>query len=284
MKRKIIQINEKKCNGCGECIPNCPEGAIQMIDGKARLISDLFCDGLGACIGKCPVGAITVEEREAEAYDEEKVMRNIVKQGANVIKAHLDHLRAHGEEGYLKTAVEFLRREGIGIPEDGTGEQKNERPEEKFSGCPGSRTMRLSKKSPAISGKRGDGSSELGQWPVQLHLIPAAAPFLKKKDLVLSADCVAYSLGDFHGNYLKGKALAIACPKLDTGREVYLEKLVSMIDGALINTLTVMIMEVPCCGGLLALAEEAVGRAQRKVPVKKIVVGINGDVKEEKWI
>ncbi len=115
-KRKIIKIDEKKCTGCSLCIPNCPEGALQMIDGKARLISDLFCDGLGACIGHCPEGAITIEEREAEPYDEKKVMENIVKQGKNVIKAHLEHLKGHGETEYLKQAIQVLKKKGIENP------------------------------------------------------------------------------------------------------------------------------------------------------------------------
>jgi ferredoxin len=140
-KRKIINIDEKKCNGCGLCIPNCPEGAIQIIDRKARLISDLFCDGLGACLGHCPQGAISTEEREAQAYDEAKVMANIVKQGPNVIKAHLKHLKEHNELGYLKQAQDFLSEHKIGIPQESSCGHD----QELSAGCPGSRSMDLRK-------------------------------------------------------------------------------------------------------------------------------------------
>jgi ferredoxin len=232
MKRNIITIDQEKCTGCGLCIPNCPEGALQIIDSKARLLSDLFCDGLGACLGHCPEGAITIEEREAEDYDERKVMGNVAKQGPNVIKAHLDHLLSHKQDDYVKQ-------------------------EETKSGPQG---------------------SELRQWPVQMHLISPMAPYFQKSDVVLAADCVAYALGDFHSAWLKGKSVAIACPKLDEGKEVYLEKLVALIDKASINTLTVMTMEVPCCAGLLRLAQEAAGQASRKIPIKSVVVGIEGGI------
>jgi ferredoxin len=135
-KRKIISINEELCNGCGNCVPNCPEGAIQIIDGKARLISDIFCDGLGACLGECPVGAITVVEREAEEYNEKKVMENIIKQGENTIKAHLQHLLDHNEMGYYNEAIEALKEKNIKIPEL--------KKENSFCGCPGARTIDFS--------------------------------------------------------------------------------------------------------------------------------------------
>lgn len=281
MKRKIIKINEDKCNGCGKCIPNCPEGALQIIDGKARLVSDLFCDGLGACIGHCPEGAIKTEEREAEAYDEQKVMENIIKQGPNVIKAHLKHLRDHGESEFFQQAVMVLRSKGIDVP---LLMPENEKGDKHPSGCPGARVMDFAgekDETPEESGKR---NSHLKQWPVQLHLTPPTAPFFQGADLVLAADCVAYSIADFHKDYLEGKALAIACPKLDSEQIIYEQKLISMIDDAKINTLTVMIMEVPCCSGLLALAKEAAGKAARKIPVKRIVVGIKGDIVSEEWM
>ncbi len=274
MKRQIIQIDESKCNGCGLCIPNCPEGALQVIDGKVRLISDLFCDGLGACIGHCPEGAITIEEREAEAYDENKVMKNIIPQGKNVIIAHLRHLMEHGEKEYLQKALDTLKEENIMIPE------------ERYNGCPGTKSINLSENNAENNREPDTGPvrSELINWPVQMHLISPRAPYFKGKDVLLSADCAAYSLGDFHRRYLKGKSLIIACPKLDTGQEIYLEKLTALIDMAKINTLTVMTMEVPCCNGLLNLAQRAVAGAEGKIPLKWIVVSVGGEVLKEEWV
>jgi ferredoxin len=275
VKRKVIKIDESKCNGCGLCIPNCPEGALQIIDGKARLISDLFCDGLGACIGHCPEGAIKIEEREAEPYDERKVMENIIKGEINVIKAHIEHLKEHNEAEYLKEALAILKEKGIDLPMEDKSKEFNS---PKACGCPGEKIMDFGK-------KEAQGmESELRQWPVQLHLVSPNASYFKQKDVVLAADCVAYALPNFHNDYLKGKSLAIACPKLDDGLEVYLEKLVALIDQAKINTLTVMVMQVPCCGGLVHLAKKALSSASRKIPIKVIVVGIKGEIIKEDWI
>ena len=284
-KRKIIKIDTEKCNGCGLCIPNCPEGALQMIDGKARLISDLFCDGLGACIGHCPEGAITFEEREAESYDEKRVMENIIPQGANVIKAHLEHLKDHGEHEFLKQAVMVLKTNGVEIP-DGILNKGGENMEAKqFSGCPGARVMDFSSSGePKQGSETGERFSQLRQWPIQLHLVPPGAPYFKGKDVVLAADCVAYALADFHKDYLSGKSLAIACPKLDSDQEIYVDKLVMMIDESKINTLTVMTMEVPCCTGLLMISKTAASKAERKVPLKHIVVSIKGEILTEEWV
>jgi len=153
---------------------------------------------------------------------------------------------------------------------------------EKFCGCPGA-GMKDFREKPAAVEESGKRASQLRQWPVQLHLVSPMAPYFQKADVVLSADCVAYTLGDFHKDYLKGKGLAIACPKLDDGQEVYVEKITSLIDDAMINTLTVMIMQVPCCGGLLAIAQEAAKKAKRKIPIKAIVVGLQGDILSEQW-
>jgi len=282
-KRKIIEIDEEKCNGCGVCIPNCPEGAIQIIDNKARLISDIFCDGLGACIGNCPQGAISTIEREAEPYDEKKTMReNIIKAGENTIIAHLKHLNDHGETKYFKEAVEVLKEEGIEIDLD---KEICDKEEGKLPcGCPGSSVKDFSDECSCEVDESGTRVSQLRQWPVQLHLIPPNAPFLQGKDVVLVADCVAYSLADFHKDYLKDKNIAIACPKLDSNIDLYVEKLTSFIDDAKINTLTVMTMEVPCCNGLLGLAKKAMENASRKIPVKSIVVSIKGQILKEEWI
>ena len=280
MKRSVIRIDEEKCTGCGQCVPNCPEGAIQIIDGKARLVSDLFCDGLGACIGHCPEGAITVEEREAEPYDERRVMENIVQAGPNTIRAHLDHLREHGQDDFLKQALDYLEENHIPVP--GGKEEKMSTPH--FSGCPGSKAMAFAREDAAAEALEGKRPSQLSHWPIQMHLISPNAPHYQGADLLLAADCVAYALGDFHKDYLKGKALAIACPKLDEGQEIYLEKLKALIDVAKINTLTVMIMQVPCCGGLLRLAQKAVEESSRKIPVKNIVVSLQGEILKEEWV
>lgn len=277
MKREIITIDEEKCTGCELCIPNCPEGAIQIIDGKARLISDLFCDGLGACIGHCPEGAITIEKREAEPYDEKKVMENIIKQGENVIRAHLKHLKDHGEQQYLDEAIEVLKEKNVEVPPVESEQQIH-------SGCPGAKAMTFSAAGESVETVGEKRRSELTHWPVQLHLIPPMAPHFQGRDILLSADCVAYSVGDFHRDFLKGKAVTIACPKLDDGQDVYLDKLVALIDTSKINTLTVMTMEVPCCGGLVNLARQAAADASRKIPIKSIVISIQGEILSEEWV
>jgi len=278
-KRKVIKIDEEKCTGCRLCIPNCPEGALQIIDGKARLISDLFCDGLGACIGHCPEAAIIIEEREAEDYDEGKVIENIIKQGKNVIKAHLKHLKDHNQDEYLKQALDFLKEKEIDISPEEISKDKGE-----FSGCPGSKVMEFSRDTEDESSQEGKRSSQLRQWPIQLHLVPTIAPYFQGKDVVLSADCIAYTLGDFHKDYLKGKSIAIACPKLDSKLDVYINKITSLIDDAKINTLTVMTMEVPCCSGLLHIATEAAKKASRKIPLRSINVSIHGEILQDEWI
>ena len=283
-KRKIIKIDENKCNGCGECIPNCPEGALQIIDNKARLISDLFCDGLGACIGHCPQGAISIEERDAKEYDEKQVMENIITQGDNVIKAHLMHLKEHGEKELLRQAIEVLKEKGIKLPSLGTLEKGSCPSLAGSGGCPGSKVVDFTQNDQASTDEEGKRSSQLRQWPIQLHLVPPQASYFKDADVVISADCVAYTLADFHKEYLKGKSLAIACPKLDSGLDIYVEKIRALIEEANINTLTVLTMEVPCCMGLLEVVKKAASNARRKIPIKHIVVSIKGEVLEDNWL
>lgn len=277
MKRNIISIDEQKCNGCGLCIPNCPEGAIQIIDNKARLVSDLMCDGLGACLGHCPQGAIKVIEREAESYDERKVIVNIVKQGPNTIKAHLHHLKEHGQTEYLKEAVKFLQENGIEVPEIESGPSAKP-----FSGCPGAKSISFQKAEHAET--EGPIGSELTHWPIQMHLLSPDSPHFRNSDLVLAADCVAFSFGDFHRKLLKGKTLGIGCPKLDQNQEIYLEKLIALIDIARINTLTVVIMQVPCCRGLLNLSRNAIAAASRKIPLNCVVISMQGEILNEEWV
>ncbi len=231
MKRDILKIDEDLCTGCGQCVPNCHEGALQVIDGKVRLVSELMCDGLGACIGHCPEGAITIETREAEPYNETKVMEQM-----------------------------------------------------KNSGCPGSRAVVIERPQDDSRTVSPDQPSELRQWPVQMHLLNPNAPYLRGSDLLLAADCVAFSMGNFHSRYLKGRSLAIACPKLDYGPDIYIEKLTAMIDVAGINTINVMMMEVPCCGGLLQIVKNALSKASRKVPVKEMIISLSGEVLNEEWV
>jgi len=281
MKRNIVKIDEEKCTGCGVCIPNCHEGALQIIDEKARLISDLFCDGLGACLGHCPEGAITIEEREAEPYDEKKVMDIIVTQGENTIKAHLSHLKDHGEMGYYNEALDYLNDHNIKIQT----EQKMEHQHEHHGhGCPGSREISFNTTDNQNTQVAGDVPSQLRQWPVQLHLLNPSAGYFKNADVLLAADCVAFAVGNFHNDFLKGKTLAIACPKLDSNMESYVEKITGMINTAQINTLTVAMMEVPCCGGLLGMAKAAAAEATRKIPIKAVYVSIQGKIIKEEWV
>ena len=312
MKRQIIQIDEDKCTGCGICIPNCHEGALQMIDGKARLISDLMCDGLGACIGHCPEGAIEIIEREAQPYDEIAVIEEMVKKGKNTVIAHLNHLKDHKEFGYFKQGVHWMidHKSEISFDVDeviSIVKQENKEKEESNScdcgshnepkhnhhhhehahhggGCPGSMAQTIEKSEPIENNISRNQPSELTQWPVQMHLVNPAASYFQNSDLLLAADCVAYSMGNFHSKYLKGKSLCIACPKLDSNTDVYVQKLISLIDDAKVNTITVMKMTVPCCGGILQMAKIASQQASRKVPIKSITVDVNGEIAQEEWV
>ncbi|HEX37859.1 MAG TPA: 4Fe-4S dicluster domain-containing protein [Candidatus Cloacimonetes bacterium] len=272
MKRKIISIDEDKCNGCGQCIPNCPEGALQIIDGKARLVSDLFCDGLGECIGHCPEDAISVEEREAEPYNEKKVMDNIIKAGPNTIKAHLKHLKDHGEEEYFNKAVEVLREKDISVPELAHKEKL-------ACGCPSTMAQSLNNQ----ENNKADTSavsvcSQLNQWPVQLKLVNPYAPYLDNADLLIAADCCAYAYGNFHQKFIKDRITIILCPKLDIGIEQYIEKLALIFKNNTIKSITVARMEVPCCGGIEKIVEAALHQAGRSSMVKLNVISVSGEI------
>lgn len=279
-----------------------------MIDGKATLVSELMCDGLGACIGHCPVDAITIEEREAEAYSEAATMAEIVKNGKNVVIAHLKHLKDHGETDYLRQGVLYLKENTEFLPfrfEEVVNEVHNYNPgscgcsgqeapkpfpkqnfgHSHFGGsCPGSSTMTFKPVINHVSEIREESVSELSHWPIQMHLINPLASHFKSSDLLLAADCAAFSMGNFHSGFLKGKTLAIACPKLDSDKDVYVEKLIRLIDDARINTITVVRMEVPCCGGLTQLVQMALQAAKRKVPVKVVVLNVQGQVISDAWI
>jgi len=303
--REIIRIDEGLCNGCGECVPGCPEGALKIIDGKARLVGDLLCDGLGACIGNCPTGALTVERREAEPYDEAKVMKSMIALGVNTVIAHLEHLKNHGEIDHIQIALSVVDEQEF----DGKAEivrrwnEMNENAADQSpgspsvdahvhvhgsAGCPGIAARSFgseARETVAVQAIAGaPAASALSHWPIQMHLMNPDSPHFAGSDFVLAADCTAFSVGAFHPDMLKGKTLGIACPKLDQGQESYVEKLRALIDDAKINTLTVVIMEVPCCGGLLQVAEAAAAQASRKVPIKQIVVGIQGQIVDQGWI
>lgn len=244
-KRKIVEIDEAKCNGCGLCVPSCAEGAIQIVNGKAKLVSDVYCDGLGACLGECPEGAITVIEREAEAFDE------------GAARQHVSRLRS----SHTRQAVPP-------------------------SGCPGTAVRSLAlnvlPQTPAEQampeeGLAGGEASALGHWPVQLHLVPPNAPFLKDADLLLVADCVPFALADFHRRFLRQRPVVIGCPKLDDTQS-YVEKLSAMLRMSAIRSLTVVHMEVPCCLGLVRVAQSAMRAAGRDVPLEEVTISIRGKV------
>lgn len=206
-------------------------------------------------------------------------MENIIKAGENTILAHLNHLKNHGEKTYLKQALEFLKEKNITVPF-----KEDQRISHHACGCPGATTMDFSRETKQKKTEPGVRQSHLGQWPVQLHLVSPNASYFQGSDVLLVADCVAYALGDFHKDYLRGNSLAIACPKLDSNLESYLEKLTALIDDAQIASLTVITMEVPCCRGLLALAQQASSQATKKIPIKSIVVGIKGNILKEETI
>lgn len=278
MKRSIITIDEDKCNGCGLCVPDCPEGALQVIDGKVHLVSDLFCDGLGACLKTCPEGALTVEERDAEPYDERRVMENVAKHGANVIRAHLHHLKEHGETKYFNEAVKFLNERDIPVP------MHEERPVDHACGCPGSAAVDMRNKAADKGGPTGRAAaveSELRQWPVQLKLLNPAAPYFDGADLLLAADCVPFSYGNFHRDFLFNRIVIMFCPKLDPYVEEYVDKLAAILSMHDIRSITIARMEVPCCGGVNVILERAMEKSGKSIPVRETIVGIRGDILHE---
>ncbi len=261
MKRKIIQIDEKKCNGCGNCVPGCPEGALQMIDGKARMVAEYFCDGLGACIGECPQGAIEVIEREAEAYDERKTIINIISKGENTITAHLKHLYAHGENKFLSEAVEELELQNIAVPDYKTGIK-----------APGE----------SIQVEDADDSynvkSQLRNCPVQMKLLSPMAPYLKNADLLFAADCTAFAYGNFHSDFIKNRIVVILCSKLDNAAEDYVVKTSEIIKNNNIKSITVLRMQVPCCGGLTWIVQEAINRSGVNINFDEKIISIDGNI------
>jgi NAD-dependent dihydropyrimidine dehydrogenase PreA subunit len=233
--RKVVRIDEEKCTGCGICVPACAEGALRIVDGKARLVSDKYCDGLGACLGECPEGAIIIEEREADEYDEVEAQHRPV---------HHSHAKEALPCGCLSASVTGLERREMGKGDPGSTRQE----------------------------------SMLGNWPVQLTLVPPGALFLQGAEVVLVADCVPFAYPDFHRDFLRDHALLVACPKLDDFQG-HLAKLTELLRRSAVNSITVVRMEVPCCSGLMHMAEEAVRGSGKKIPLGEVIIGIRGDRK-----
>ena len=271
MIRQIIEIDEKKCNGCGECIPACPEGALQIIDGKARLISDLFCDGLGACLGDCPLGAITTIERDAEPYDEAIVMENIIKAGPNTVKAHLKHLKDHNETDLLSQAIAILKQKGLPIP-------VLESESCSSGSCPGTAAHSIKRDEMPTISINTELKSELRQWPTQLHLINPNAAYFDNADLLIAADCTPFAYANFHQRFLKGKILIQLCPKLDKDIDSYVDKLAEIIKNKNLKSVNIVRMEVPCCGGVEWILKRAMEKAGKIIMPLINVISIQGDI------
>lgn len=275
MLREIIKIDEEKCDGCGACVPSCHEGAIQIIEGKARLISDLFCDGLGACIGHCPTGAITIEKREAEPYDEIKVMDIMITKPDSVIKAHLLHLFEHNEKDLLNQALEYLKSKDKKIDLD----FENKGSEQQNQGCAGSKMINLNvlKQAAPKAIKEAKNESQLEQWPVMLHLVNPNASYFKNKELVIMSTCGPVASANVHKDYLEGRAVVVACPKLDN-TEPYIDKLSSIFSIGEISKAIVVKMEVPCCGGLSRIAMISAMRDNLSITLEEHTLSLEGEL------
>lgn len=263
MIRKIVQIDEARCDGCGQCIPSCAEGAIALVNGKARLSADALCDGLGACLGECPQDAITVIEREASAYDEAAVQVHLARQG----RTHAPHPRPDAARAVPVPTVPLVAPAPAG-------------------GCPGSRSQVLPRRGlsvvadapgPALRAVRppAAGGSQLGHWPVQLHLVPVSAPYFQGADLLVAADCVPFAYPRFHEDLLAGKAVVIGCPKLDDNR-AYAEKLGQICSRSDVRSVTVVRMEVPCCGGISMAARQGIAASGKQIPLRDVVIAVDG--------
>lgn len=239
--RKVVRIDEEKCDGCGVCVPSCAEGAIQIIDGKAKLVDEKFCDGLGACLGECPQDAITIEEREAEEFDEKAVESHLQsqkkEQGEQSAQAGMGGGHSHGHVACPSASVATFEKE----KESGTG----------------------TKSQPAVS--------RLSHWPIQLCLTPPGAPFFKNADLLIAADCVPFAYANFHEDFLKDKTLVVGCPKLDD-INFYVDRLTEIFNSSDIKSLTVVHMEVPCCSGIVWAAKEALKKADNEIPLTEVTI------------
>ena len=274
MQRNIIRIDEDKCNGCGVCVPSCHEGAIKVVNGKARLTGDVLCDGLGACLKECPQGAITIETREADEYNEIEALKNIMQEGPAAVQGHLKHLEDHHQMEYLRQAQAYLKTK-----EAAMNDKHQDKP--MACGCPGSMTQDFrgqAKASPAAALATEPVTSELRQWPIQLRLHNPNAPFFKDAELLVSADCVPFTFADFHRKFLKDKVLVMFCPKLDEDLDAYVEKLAEIFRVNAIRSVTILRMEVPCCGGTVQIVEEAVRRSGKGIVLKERTISLRGDI------
>jgi len=251
VKRKIIKIDESLCDGCALCIPSCPEGALQIIDGKAKLVKESFCDGLGACLGDCPQGALKIVETNTEEYDEVGVIQHIKTNSPDKLRSHIEHMNHHKNEL------------------SGHSQQSQ------FIGCPSSRVMQFD--GPSESERTLRASSQLRQWPIQLHLVPPTAPYFKNANICFVADCVPFAYANFHSDILAGNAVAVGCPKLDDVQS-YSEKVEQIFRNSAPRSITVVIMEVPCCSGLISIAVQAAINAGIKMPIEYIVISIRGEI------
>ena len=240
--RNIVRIDEEKCDGCGNCVIACAEGAIEIRDGKAVIIKESYCDGLGACLGECPRGALTIERRDVEVFDEEAV------------QAHL--ARVHGRE----------RQHHKPLP---------------VHGCPGAKALHLPERgAPPAEERRAQAGSALRNWPVQIHLLPVRAPFFDQADVLVAGDCLPFAMGDFHRRLLPGTTLAVGCPKLDDAA-AYVNKLAQIFNQNDIRSVKIAYMEVPCCAGLVRIVKKALEASGKAIPVSMVKVGIQGEILEE---
>lgn len=247
MLRNIVKIDQEKCDGCGLCVPSCAEGAIKIINGKAVLAADNLCDGLGACLGECPRGAITIEQREADVFDEAAVEKHMAEQ------AKPAPTNNHAAPGHHHHAG---------------------------GGCPGSRAMSFARPQAQTQSESAPVSrqSQLGQWPVQLHLVSTTAPYFQGADLLITADCVPVAYAGYHEDFLKGRAVVMGCPKLDDN-QFYLQKLTELFSKSDVKSITVLKMEVPCCGGIAMAARQALAASGKEIPYREVTIGIHGEIK-----
>jgi len=247
VKRKIIQIDEEKCNGCGACVPSCAEGAIQIVNGKAKLMAEKFCDGLGACLGECPQDALKVIEREAEDFDERAVE---------------EHLHAQKRPTADK---EFPMAQG----------------------CPSARVETFAQASPCQEANQprshGNNPSALSHWPVQIRLVPPTAPFLKGADLLVAADCTPIAYPNFHRDFLNGKVVMVGCPKFDEVQD-YVHKFAEIFKAAGIKSVEVVTMEVPCCQGLPIIVKKGMEMAGQRIPIHQIIISTRGELLKKQKI